>query len=258
LRIFLSYSSKHRDLAEELSLTLASDGHTIFFDRTSLASGEEFDRHIRTEVERADLMVFLVSPDAVKRGSYARTEVVLAKKKWPHPEGHVLPVMIEPTEMTAIPPYLRAVTLLCPEGNVPAEVAAHVSTLPAVTNLPAPGRLVFLEGAIARQRAALRFRLALAGAGGLVGVLALGTVAHWAWAKSSELDLTFALGGAAVALLAGTPLRDWELRNQRIAALVLLKVEMEWCEEQAARRPLPRCEKVEEQFEQYHGRLLGV
>ena len=132
MHIFLSYPSTHQDLAEQLSLSLTSEGHTVFYDRTSLAAGQEFDRQIRDEVERSDLFVFLVNTESVSRGRYTLTELKLARKKWPHPGGHVLPVLIEPTEMSTIPPYLRAVTLLAPEGNLTAEVLAHLAAMPAV------------------------------------------------------------------------------------------------------------------------------
>jgi len=132
VHIFLSYPSKHQDVAEQLSLSLASEGHTVFYDRKSLAAGQEFDRQIREEIERSDLFVFLVSTESVARGRYTLTELKLARQKWPHPGGHVLPVLVEPTEISTIPPYLRAVTLLAPEGNLAAEVLAHVVAMPAV------------------------------------------------------------------------------------------------------------------------------
>ena len=69
-------------------------------------------------------MVFLVSPESVQSGCYARTELKYAQKKWPHPERRVLPVLVKPTPYETIPVYLRAVTILRPEGNVPAEVVA--------------------------------------------------------------------------------------------------------------------------------------
>ena len=136
MRIFLSHPSTHQDLAEQLSVSLAGEGHTVFYDRTSLAPGQEFDRQIREEIERSDLFVFLVSAESVSRGRYTLTELKLARKKWPHPGGHVLPVLVEPTEMSTIPPYLRAVTLLAPEGNLAAEVLAHVVAMPAVRRAP--------------------------------------------------------------------------------------------------------------------------
>jgi hypothetical protein len=45
----------------------------------------------------------------------------IAKKRWRHPGGHVLPVMVAPTPKEAIPAYLRAVTILEPRGDVVAK-----------------------------------------------------------------------------------------------------------------------------------------
>jgi hypothetical protein len=65
---------------------------------------------------------FFISPSSLATGSYALTELKYARKKWRHPAGHVLPVLVRPVDWNAIPPYLKAVTVLEPEGNTPAEV----------------------------------------------------------------------------------------------------------------------------------------
>jgi hypothetical protein len=67
-----------------------------------------------------------LSPASIDPGSYALTEMGIARRRWPNPSGHVLPVKIEPTSMDGVPPYLKAVTVLEPEGNIEAEVLAHV------------------------------------------------------------------------------------------------------------------------------------
>ncbi len=53
----------------------------------------------------------------------------LAKEKWKHPKGRVLPVVIKETKIDDIPNYLKAVTLLEPKGNIPAEVAHEVEKM---------------------------------------------------------------------------------------------------------------------------------
>ena len=126
MKIFLSYSSTDRSLAESVCLALRAQHDTVFFDRSDLAAGEEYDVRIREAIESSDLLVFLVSPEAIDAGSYTLTELAIAEKTWSHPGGKVLPVMIKPTEFSALPPYLRAVTVLQPEGNVPAAVADAV------------------------------------------------------------------------------------------------------------------------------------
>lgn len=39
LTVFVSYAHEHRSIAEEISLALATRGHGVFFDRSTLESG---------------------------------------------------------------------------------------------------------------------------------------------------------------------------------------------------------------------------
>ena len=127
--IFISYASEQRTLAEEIALALRGEGHQVFFDRTQLTDGDGYNAALREAIESADLLVFLVSPEAVKQGRYTLTELGLAQSKWPAPNGRVLPVLVQPTDAASIPPYLRAVVMLRPAGSIPAEVVAAVEGL---------------------------------------------------------------------------------------------------------------------------------
>jgi hypothetical protein len=62
----------------------------------------------------------------VAPGSYALAELSIAKQHWRHPGGRVLPVKVAPVAKEAIPAYLRAVTILEPQGDVVAETVAAV------------------------------------------------------------------------------------------------------------------------------------
>jgi sulfatase modifying factor 1 len=126
MRIFLSYSSKDRALAEPIYYALRADRHKVFFDRSDLPPGQEYDAHIRQAIEAADLFIFLVSPDSISEGSYTLAELDIAQKTWGSPGGRVLPVLVRPTELARVPAYLRAVTILEPDGNVPALVGDAV------------------------------------------------------------------------------------------------------------------------------------
>ena len=53
----------------------------------------------------------------------------MAEERWTSPAGHVVPILLEPTTMSSIPAYLRAVTIFEPKGNAAAEIAAHVARL---------------------------------------------------------------------------------------------------------------------------------
>jgi tetratricopeptide (TPR) repeat protein len=156
LRIFISYSSKYREVCERLQLALeAGARHEVFVDRSELMPGQPFDTKIREALLGCDLLLFLISPESLAPGSYALAELDIAKSRWRHPGGRVLPVKVAPTDMQAIPAYLRAVTILEPSGEVVAETVAAVE---AVRPPPRRGRWWALLGA------ALVLAAALAGA----------------------------------------------------------------------------------------------
>jgi hypothetical protein len=120
-------------------------GHEVFFDEATLAPGGEYNSRIRESIRECQVFVFLISPDSVGQGRYSHTELKLAKVKWPKPWGFVLPVVIRPTDYNLIDPYLSSVTVLESRGNVAAEVAAAVESMPkqsGVTVLDAERRVV--------------------------------------------------------------------------------------------------------------------
>ena len=129
MRIFLSYASERRAIAETIALALRNQGHRVFFDRDDLPPGASYDEQIRNAIAASDLLIFLISPESVADGRYTLTELALARRRWAAPEGRVLPVHIVPTPLAGVPAYLRAVTILEPRGNVAAEVAAVAAEL---------------------------------------------------------------------------------------------------------------------------------
>jgi hypothetical protein len=131
LRVFLSYSSEQANIAEQVYFSLKTSGHDVFFDRTNLLPGEEYNRAILDRIRSSDLFVFLISPSSIEESAYTRTEMRFARDTWPNPAGRVLPVLAVPTDFSQIPNYLKAVTILHPDGNLPAEVSASVNDLAA-------------------------------------------------------------------------------------------------------------------------------
>ena len=129
MRVFISYASEDQGLAEQVHLALTGAGHRTFFDRESLPPGGDFHARIAAAIAASDLLVYLVSPHSTAEGSYALTELKLARARWRHPKGKVLPVMAAPVAWELIPNYLKAVTVLQPDGNVPAEVVIAVAGL---------------------------------------------------------------------------------------------------------------------------------
>jgi hypothetical protein len=129
LQIFLSYASEDKDVAEPIAFSLRARSHKVFFDRDDLPPGGEYDMRIQTAVERSALFIFLLSPDSIAKGRFTLTELEFARRKWRNADGHVLPVMAKPVRFEDIPNFLKSVTVLEPQGNIAAEVAATVDPL---------------------------------------------------------------------------------------------------------------------------------
>jgi hypothetical protein len=129
MRIFLTFASEQQDVADSILLALRNRGHEVFFSHDDLPPGVSFDARIQKAIARSDLLIFLVSPQSVTKGRYTLTELSFAREQWPSPRGRVLPVMVGPAGMASVPNYLKAVTVLEPEGNIAAETAAAVDRL---------------------------------------------------------------------------------------------------------------------------------
>ena len=126
MKIFLSYASQDRAIAQSINRALLEQGHNVFFDRDDLPPGEEYHIQIRRAIERADLFVFLVSEYAIDLGSYTLNELDIAEKKLKQASGRLLPVLLRPTPSDRLPAFARSVTLLQSPGNIPAAVADAV------------------------------------------------------------------------------------------------------------------------------------
>jgi hypothetical protein len=159
MRIFLSHSHQQRAEAASLATRLRVENHRPFYDASDLERGAGYDGPIREEIAACDLFLFLLSPDAVRKGSYALAELEMAQRRWPDPSRRVLPVMVLSTPVNLIPPYLSALYILEPKGEMVAEVLHEVARR-------------------ARQR---RARLALLG--GIGAVLLGGALAAGAWMR---------------------------------------------------------------------------
>ncbi|MDX2277382.1 MAG: toll/interleukin-1 receptor domain-containing protein [Hyphomonadaceae bacterium] len=88
-RVFISYSSKDRETVAAIATAYAAAGVEHFFDRTSLASGEEWSPRLRKEIDRADLFHLCWSKSAAqsewveKEATHALTRRQRSKGKAP-------------------------------------------------------------------------------------------------------------------------------------------------------------------------------
>jgi tetratricopeptide (TPR) repeat protein len=199
VRIFISYSSKHQDICDRLQLALEADGrHKVFVDRSELTPGRPFDETLRKGIEDCDLLIFLISPESVAPGSYALAEMGIAKRRWRHPGGHVLPVKVAPTPKEAIPAYLRAVTILEPKGDVVAETVAAVD---AIRPPSRRGRVLAMLAAV----------IVLASALAIAGFL------QWQKQRADEAQVTALAAAARQLCESGDHALAWQRYDDAIA-----------------------------------------
>jgi TIR domain len=126
MRIFVSYASEQRELAQRIALALTGSGFDVFFDREQLAPAGEFNLAIRNAIHASDLFLFVASREALEAGAYTLTELGIAERRWPHPAERVMTLRADTTPLGALPPYLSAVTVLDPAGDRVAETVDAV------------------------------------------------------------------------------------------------------------------------------------
>lgn len=147
MKLFLSYAHEQATIGDTLAARLSAAGHEVFFDKNRLRPGLPFDEQILQKVVAAQVFVFLISPQSLREGGYARSELKARRDKFENPTGNLLPVAVEPLGAVQVDPYLNSVTILAPIGDLAAEVVYEVSKLddrvrtPVVQGL-APGLLV--------------------------------------------------------------------------------------------------------------------
>jgi TIR domain len=129
MRIFLSFPSELESQADSIAQSLRNCDHDVFFSHDDLPPGDSFDARVEKAIESSDFMVFLISPESVTRGRYTLSELAFARNKWPNPSNRVLPVMMAPTPLDQVPTYLKAVTILEPQGSAAAETRAAVDRM---------------------------------------------------------------------------------------------------------------------------------
>jgi formylglycine-generating enzyme required for sulfatase activity len=179
MKIFLSYASEDRALIEPIYLVLRAQRHKVFFDRADLPPGEEYDSRIRQAIEASHLLIFFLSPASLDAGSYTLTELRIAQKNWEHPAGKILPVLLRGIELDRVPPYLKSVTFLEPEGNLTATVADEVHRI-----------------AVTRRR-----RLLKNGAKGLAAAVVIAIASYFYLANRQPSQETTGLDGAPAVLI---------------------------------------------------------
>src|SRR5262252_8002857 len=102
LRVFISYSRKDEDFAQELLAGLELAGFEPYLDKHDIAGGEDWEVRLGRLIEAADTVVFVISPDAVasERCAWEVERTVTLKKR-------LLPIVWRAVAQANVPDRLK-------------------------------------------------------------------------------------------------------------------------------------------------------
>jgi TIR domain len=102
LKVFISYSRKDEDFAQELLGALEIMGFEPYLDKHDIAAGEDWEVRLGRLIEAADTVVFVISPDAVasERCAWEVERTVTLKKR-------LLPIVFRRVEEAQVPTHLK-------------------------------------------------------------------------------------------------------------------------------------------------------
>lgn len=101
----------------------------MFLAKDELGTAENyFTKGIRDKIKRSDLFVFLLSSHSIEDGRFTLSEWSIASK---HKLVRRLPVQISDVDYDRIPGDIQAISILRPQGDLVADIAACVDRIAA-------------------------------------------------------------------------------------------------------------------------------
>ena len=101
-QVFLSYAEEDRATMEKIRASLRREGITVWTNTTDIKTGEDFVNSIKQGIEKADNLVYLLSPDAVK-STYTQQELDLAVEF----NKRIIPLLVQTTDNLELPSALQ-------------------------------------------------------------------------------------------------------------------------------------------------------
>src|SRR5260370_7927394 len=108
VKVFISYARKDLDFADRLDAALKQRGFEPLIDRTDIYAFEEWWKRVEELIARADTVIFILSPDAVRPESVAMKEVAFAAAI----NKRFAPIVFRPVEDKALPEQLARLNFI--------------------------------------------------------------------------------------------------------------------------------------------------
>ncbi|MDP4230574.1 MAG: TIR domain-containing protein [Bacteroidota bacterium] len=117
--IFISYSSKDKDKADQLSELLASAGLSVWVDQQNIHAASSWSEEIVKAIDDCHTLIVMLSPSSVASHNVIK-EVSLASEK----RKKILPLDLEPVELPQSMQYALAGIQRAPMTNIDAIIRA--------------------------------------------------------------------------------------------------------------------------------------
>jgi hypothetical protein len=119
MRVFISYALQDKDWASRLVSDLKQAGLEVWDPESQVYPGDNYALQVGKALERANAIVFLVSPDAVKSQSFTREmQYAIGEERF---RDRVIPVIVRRTQ--EMPWILKR---LSPEKGDPGRVSQRI------------------------------------------------------------------------------------------------------------------------------------
>ncbi len=117
--IFISYSSKDREKAEQLTELLASAGLSVWIDKQGIQAASSWSEEIVHGIDSCSVFILMLSPNSIESHNVVK-EVSLASEK----RKKILPLDLEPVEIPVSMQYALAGIQRTPMTNIDAIIRA--------------------------------------------------------------------------------------------------------------------------------------
>jgi len=108
-KVFLSYANSDKEFADRLSSQLRKVESSLFLDLVNLPHGKQILSGMRSQISSADILVLLLSPNALESEWVQRELEYAVSKELRQRSITVVPLMVRPSRL---PEYLSAWTII--------------------------------------------------------------------------------------------------------------------------------------------------
>ncbi len=103
MRVFISHSHKDRTAVDRIVSRLEEDGHEVWVDWLKLQPGDNFQERILEALERADVLIVVISENSFRSEAVQREFSTIAFQQISKNERRIIPIRID---QSAVPSYL--------------------------------------------------------------------------------------------------------------------------------------------------------